>query len=83
MKNATESQCTQILTALINGKRITPIEALYQFGCMRLASRISELKKLGWNIEKETVLLSSGKRIARYYLDENKLNHGSYMLRTT
>lgn len=80
MKNATESQCTQILTVLINGKRITPLDALDLFGCFRLASRISELKKLGWNIEKETVLLSSGKRIARYYLDENKLNHGNGLL---
>lgn len=80
MKNATESQCTQILTALINGKRITPLDALDWYGCFRLASRISELKKLGWNIEKETVLLSSGKRIARYYMDEKKLNHGNSLL---
>ena len=80
MKNATESQCTQILTALINGKRITPLDALDWYGCFRLASRISELKKLGWNIEKETVLLSSGKRIARYYMDEKKLNHGNNLL---
>ena len=80
MKNATESQCTQIITALINGKRITPLDALDWYGCFRLASRISELKKLGWNIEKETVLLSSGKRIARYYMDEKKLNHGNSLL---
>lgn len=80
MKNATESQNTQILTALINGKRITPLDALDWYGCFRLASRISELKKLGWNIKKETVLLISGKRIARYYLDENKLNHGNSLL---
>jgi hypothetical protein len=80
MKNATESQNTQIITALINGKRITPLDALDWFGCFRLSARISELKKEGWNIEKETVLLSSGKRIARYYLDENKLNHGNSLL---
>ena len=80
MKNETESQNTQIITALINGKRITPLDALDWYGCFRLASRISELKKLGWNIEKETVLLSSGKRIARYYMDEKKLNHGNSLL---
>jgi len=73
MKNATESQCTQILTALINGKRITPLDALDWYGCFRLASRISELKKLGWKIEKEVVLLNTGKRIARYYMDVEKL----------
>jgi hypothetical protein len=73
MKNVTESQCTQILTALLNEKRITPLDALDWYGCFRLASRISELKKEGWKIEKETVLLSSGKRIARYYIDIEKL----------
>jgi hypothetical protein len=72
MKNATESQNTQILTALINGRKITPLDALDWFGCFRLSARISELKSAGWNIEKETVLLSSGKRIARYYMDVEK-----------
>lgn len=72
MKNATESQNTQILTALINGRKITPIDALDWFGCFRLSARISELKSVGWKIEKETVLLSSGKRIARYYMDIEK-----------
>ena len=82
MKNATESQNTQIITALINGKRITPLDALDWFGCFRLSARISELKEVGWKIEKETVTLKNGKRIARYYMNEKELNHGSYMLRT-
>ncbi len=69
MKNATESQNTQIINALIKGKRITPIDALDWFGCFRLSARISELKEVGWNIEKETVTLKNGKRIARYYMD--------------
>lgn len=29
---------------------ITPLEALQEFGCMRLASRIRELKKKGYEI---------------------------------
>ena len=33
---------------------ITPLEAMFDLGCMRLASRISELKKRGYEIRKET-----------------------------
>ena len=69
MEKHTESQCTQILHDLIAGKRITPIDALEKYGCFRLSARISELKEVGWKIEKETVTLSNGKRIARYYMD--------------
>jgi hypothetical protein len=72
MKNTTESQKIKILTALINGHKITPLDALDWFGCFRLSARISELKSAGWNIKKETVLLSNGKRIARYYMDVEK-----------
>ena len=69
MKSATESQNTQIINALIKGKRITPLDALDWFGCFRLSARISELKDVGWKIEKETVILKNVKRIARYYMD--------------
>lgn len=34
---------------------ITPIEALQEYGIMRLASRISDLKKDGFQIASETV----------------------------
>ena len=40
-----ESQCKRILAYLLNGSRITSLEALRLFGCMRLASRISDLRK--------------------------------------
>ena len=69
MEKRTDSQCSKILHDLIAGKRITPIDALEKYGCFRLSARISELKEVGWKIEKETVTLSNGKRIARYYMD--------------
>lgn len=38
---------------LLTKGSITPIEALKEYGCFRLASRISELRKEGWDIETE------------------------------
>ena len=73
MKNATESQNTQIINALIKGKRITPIDALEKYGCFRLSGRIHDLKRVGWDIKSETILTKNGKRVAQYYLEKKKL----------
>ena len=63
----TESQTTQILNALKKGAKITPIDALNQFGCFRLGARIHDLKAAGHNIITESVL-KDGKRFASYSL---------------
>ena len=34
---------------------ITPMDAIHEFGCTKLATRISELIDLGHSIEKQTV----------------------------
>lgn len=39
---------------LLTKGSITPVDALKLYGCFRLASRISELRKEGWEIETET-----------------------------
>lgn len=49
-EESSESQCNRILIHLQEGKTITPLEALNLFRCMRLASRISDLRKRGHNI---------------------------------
>lgn len=53
---------------------ITAMDAIRDFGCMRLASRVSDLRWDGYNIE---TVMESGKnrqgetvRYARYYLNE-------------
>lgn len=53
---------------------ITAMDAIRDFGCMRLASRVSDLRDDGYNIE---TVLEVGKnrqgdsvRYARYYLHE-------------
>ena len=38
------------------------------FGCMRLASRISDLRKRGENIVVDRVKLANGKSVAQYHL---------------
>lgn len=49
------SQVDQIREALLRGEELTPIEALRRFGCLRLAARVSDLRRDGLQIESETV----------------------------
>lgn len=49
------------------GRKITPIQALILCRCMRLASRITELKRAGYRIAREMVS-RDGKRFAAYSL---------------
>lgn len=60
------SQEAQILQHLKKSP-ITPMEALSNYGCLRLAARISDLRERGHKIE--TVMVDQGKkRFARYHL---------------
>ena len=66
------SQKSNILAALKAGERLTPLDALERFGCMRLAARIGELLYDGWPIVKEDVVIRPGeptqKTVAGYRL---------------
>ena len=64
-----ESQNKKILAYLEDGNVITPIEALTLFGCMRLASRIADLKKKGYSIT-STIISTGDARYAQYKLEE-------------
>lgn len=64
------SQCAQILAYLKKGKKLTSLEALEKFGCMRLASRILDLREKGYNIKVMTVDTLTGKRVSQYWLEE-------------
>ena len=44
------TQNEMILSHLLEGKTITPAQAYADFGCLRLAGRIFELRKEGHNI---------------------------------
>ena len=63
------TQTTAILRILRLRGTITPLEALEEVGCFRLAARISDLRAEGYPIVTECVE-ASGKRYARYRLNE-------------
>ena len=63
-----DSQNALIKGWLLNGYSITQLEALNQFGCFRLAARISDLRDQSLNVVTEIVTLENGKRVARYFL---------------
>ena len=70
---ATESQRTQILDWMLKGHRITGLEALRRFGCMRLGARILELKKIGCQIEDRFIEIidpdtGKTKRVKEYWI---------------
>ena len=61
------TQTTLILGWLEQGNSITSLEALQRFGVFRLASRISELSKMGYQIVSETVK-DGDKHYSKYFL---------------
>ena len=47
------TQCERILQYIEENQSITQMDALREFGCMRLASRMSDIKKMGYPVKKE------------------------------
>lgn len=68
------TQCERILRHLRDYGSITSLEAMQEYGIMRLAARVSDLKNAGMPIESETVTGENryGERtsFARYSLAE-------------
>lgn len=44
------SQCEWILADLMGGREISQMDAYMDYGCTRLAARISDLRKAGYEI---------------------------------
>lgn len=66
---APPSQAECILADLRKGKKITPLDALEDYGCFRLGARIWDLRKDGHPIKMELFEdRRKGKRYARYWL---------------
>ena len=64
-----ETQNKRIGKYLEAGRKLTALDALYQFNCFRLGARIYDLKDQGVNIETELIEITSDgkkKRVARY-----------------
>ena len=62
------TQTQNILDWLKQGKPITAIEALDNFGCFRLAARIADIRATGIDVKTATIQTRSGKSIPQYSL---------------
>jgi hypothetical protein len=65
------SQNKQIKEALLKGGKITALDAVLDYGCMRLAARIADLRDSGMNI-KTTIIEKGNKRFAQYSLIQSE-----------
>ena len=68
-----KSQKENILEYLQIGNKITPLEALYQFGSFRLSAIIFELRQEGYNIITHNKSVD-GKTFAEYELVKGENN---------
>ena len=59
------SQRSAILAALMKGARLTPVDALQRFGCLRLAARAADLRRAGHDV-RCTIVERGGKRVGLY-----------------
>ena len=69
------TQCEKVIRHMEDYGSITSLEAMSEYGIMRLASRITDLKRLGYPVQR---VMENGKNrygeptsYARYYLKEN------------
>ena len=63
-----KSQCDMIAAWLNDGRSITSLEALKRFNCMRLASRICDLRDRGLAINTCKIKTNTGKWVTEYTL---------------
>lgn len=62
------TQNEAIARFLVRGKTLTRFSALRLFDCANLRAAVKELRAAGVAIETESLILSTGRRIARYRL---------------
>lgn len=71
-----ETQCERVLKYMRDFGSITPLEAMADLGVMRLAARISDLRRAGYEISRknETAKNRYGRAVhfARYRLEETE-----------
>lgn len=59
-----------VLDVLQSGRKITPLEALREFGCFRLPARIYDLKQEGYKIHSKIV---RGAKYKVYWMDRKEV----------
>ena len=63
------TQCEQILAYLQRHGPLTPIDALNELGCFRLAARVKDLRDQGYKIQRRN-LTQGEKTFAQYWLEK-------------
>jgi hypothetical protein len=58
----------QLILSHLKRKPLTPLEALFDYGCFRLAARVHDLRSKGYVIETREVVKDE-KRYAQYWLE--------------
>lgn len=76
------TQNEQILAILQSGRSLTPLEALDEVGSFRLGARVWDLKQAGYDIQSEFIELPNGKRVARYWLPQEKGQLSLFQMKT-
>lgn len=67
-----KTQLEMVLEHLMTGQAITPLDALHNYGCFRLAAVVHNLRDMGINVVSEMV--SNGeKRFASYELADAEM----------
>lgn len=63
---ARDTMTYELLNALKQGEKLTPLSALEKYRCFSLSQRMGELRRAGWPIVSQMVKLNSGKSVAQY-----------------
>jgi hypothetical protein len=66
------TQNEAVLSHLMTGRSISPLEALGLYGVFRLAARVFELKDMGVDIRKVTKVDINGKQYAEYSINPSE-----------
>lgn len=68
-----KSHCQLILDDLQKGKKITPRQAMTDYGCMRLGARIYDLRKAGYIIQSRMIEVPTRNghtHVSEYWMEE-------------
>ena len=68
-QESSASQASQIAAYMMQGNKITPLEALDLFGSLRLSAVIFVLRERGYKIQVERVKTNTGKWVAQYSIN--------------
>lgn len=64
------SQAIQIWEYLRKGGKLTALDALMKFNCLRLSARIQDLKREGKEINGTFIATNSRKKVKQYWVEK-------------